>query len=184
MEGKIKFFETAARRDPDNPFVLQHFARMLLREGNLSLALNQIDSAISKDRTKTIRSLHHTRGTILAELAISEENNDVGRKHLAHAEREFQICMAARESDSYGHSGLARLYLNWSRRKKISDDEATEYLEKAEGVISDGLTVVTERASLLIISADVQKELGNQPARLSKLRQAGASDSASSIARY
>lgn len=184
VEGKIKFFETAARRDPDNPFVLQHFARMLLRAKNLSLALNQIDAAISKDHTKTIRSLHHTRGTILAELAISEENNDVGRKHLAHAEREFQICMAARESDSYGHSGLARLYLNWSRRTRISDDEATEYLEKAEAVISDGLKVVTERASLLIISADVQKELGNQPARLSKLRQAVASDSASSIARY
>jgi tetratricopeptide (TPR) repeat protein/cold shock CspA family protein len=184
LAGKIKFFETAAGRDPDNVYVLQHYARMLSREKNFVAALNQIDSAISKDRTKSIRSLRHTRGLILADLAMSEENNEVARKHLAHAEHEFQFCMVAKESDAYGHSGLARLYLLWSRRPRISDDEATEYLEKAETVISEGLKVVSERASLLITSSDVQKDLGNQPARLSKLRQAVESDSASSIARY
>jgi tetratricopeptide (TPR) repeat protein len=184
LEGKTKFFETAARRDPNNVFVLQHFARMLLREKRLTLALTQIDNAIDKDRTKTIRSLHHTRGLILAELAITEENGDVARKQLAHSEREFQYCMAAKETDSYGHSGLASLYLRWSQRPNISTDEATEYLEKAEAVISQGLRVVSERTSLLIISAGIQLELGNQPARLMKLRQAVESDSASQIGRY
>lgn len=43
---------------------------------------------------------------------------------------------------------------------------------------------MSERTSLLITSAEVQKDLGDQPARLSKLRQAVASDSASPIARY
>jgi tetratricopeptide (TPR) repeat protein len=184
LAGKIKFFETAARRDPDNVYVLQHFARMLLRENNLVSALNQIDAAISKDRTRSIRSLHHTRGLILAKLAVSEENNEVARKRRAHAEREFQFCMAAKETDHYGHSGLANLYLEWSRRPKISDDEATEYLEKAETVVSQGLKVVSERSSLLITSAEVQKDLGNQPARLSKLRQAVDADLASPVARY
>ncbi len=184
LEGKIKFFETAARRDPNNVYVLQHFARMLLREKNVTLALNQIDDAIAKDRTKTVRSLHHTRGLVLADMAMSDENNEMARKRLAHAEREFLFCMSAKESDTYGHSGLARLYLNWARRPKISDDEATEYLEKAEGVVSEGLKVVSERASLLITSADIQNDLGNQPARLSKLRQAVESDSASPVARY
>jgi tetratricopeptide (TPR) repeat protein len=184
LDGKIKFFETAARRDPNNVFVLQHFARMLMREKSFTLALNQIDDAITKDKTKTIRSLHHTRGLILADLAMADENSEMARKRLAHAEREFQFCMSARETDSYGHSGLARLYLNWARRTKISDDEATEYLEKAETVVSGGLKVVSERASLLIISAEVQNELGDQPARLSKLRQAVESDSASPVARY
>lgn len=184
LEGKTKFFETAARRDPNNVFVLQHFARMLLRENKLTLALTQIDNAISKDRTKSIRSLHHTRGLVLAELALTEENGDVARKRLAHSEREFQHCIAAKETDSYGHSGLASLYLRWSQRPKLSTDEATEYLEKAEAVISQGLRVVTERTSLLIISAEIQKELGNQPARLIKLRQAVESDSASAVGRY
>jgi tetratricopeptide (TPR) repeat protein len=184
LEGKIKFFETAARRDPNNVYVLQHFARMLLREKNVTLALNQIDDAIAKDRTKTIRSLHHTRGVILADMAMSDENNEMARKRLAHAEREFLFCMSAKESDSYGHSGLARLYLNWARRPKLSDDEATEYLEKAEAVVSEGLKVVSERASLLITSAEIQNDLGDQPARLSKLRQAVESDSASPVARY
>ena len=184
LAGKVKFFETAARRDPDNVYVLQHFARMLIREKNYALALSQIDDAIAKDKTRSTRSLHHTRGLVLAELAMADENSEMARKRLAHAEREFQFCMAAKESDSYGHSGLAMLYLDWSRRSKISDDEATEYLEKAETVISEGLKVVSERASLLITSAGVQKDLGNQPARLSKLRQAVESDSASPIARY
>jgi tetratricopeptide (TPR) repeat protein/cold shock CspA family protein len=184
LDGKIKFFETAARRDPDNVFVLQHFARMLLREKKPNLALSQIDLAISKDRTNSIRSLHHTRGLVLADLAMTEENGDVARKWMAQSEREFQYCMAARETDSYGHSGLATLYFDWSRRPKISDEEATEYLEKAEGVISDGLKVVSERTSLLIISADINKELGNQPGRLAKLREAVKSDTASVIGRY
>lgn len=184
LEGKVKFFETAARRDPNNVYVLQHFARMLLREKNFTLALNQIDDAIAKDRTKTARSLHHTRGLVLAEMAMSDENNEMARKRLAHAEREFLFCMSAKESDSYGHSGLARLYLNWARRPKISDDEATEYFERAESVVSQGLKVVSERASLLITSAEIQNDLGNQPARLSKLRQAVESDSASPVARY
>jgi len=150
----------------------------------LTSALAQIDNAIAKDRTKAIRSLHHTRGLVLSALATTEENGDVARKWLAHAEREFLHCMAAKESDAYGHSGLASLYLEWSRRLKLSTDEATEYLEKAEDVVSRGLRVVSERTSLLITSAEIQKDLGNQPARLSKLRQAVESDSASAVGRY
>jgi tetratricopeptide (TPR) repeat protein len=184
LEGKTKFFETAARRDSENVFVLQHYARMLLREKKLTLALTQIDNALAKDRTKSIRSLHHTRGLILADLALTEENGDVATKWLAHSEREFLHCIAAKESDSYGHSGLATLYLGWSRRARLSTDEATEYLEKAEAAVSQGLKVVSERTSLLIISAAIQKDLGNQPGRLSKLRQAVDSDSASAIGRY
>lgn len=184
LEGKTKFFETAARRDMNNVFVLQHYARMLLREQQLILALAQIDDAISKDKTKTLRSLHHTRGLILTELALTEENGEFARKRLAHAEREFIYCIGAKESDDYGHSGLARLYLGWAKRTSISSDEATEYLEKAETAVSNGLKVVDDRASLLIISADIQKELGNQPERLSKLRQAVDSDSTKFIGRY
>jgi tetratricopeptide (TPR) repeat protein len=115
FDGKIKFFEAGSRQDPDNVYVLQHFARMLLREGRLTLALNQIDTAIQKDRTKAIRSLHHTRGLILAGLSLTDENMDVARKWLAQSAQEFNYCMAAKESDSYGHSGLATLYLKWSR---------------------------------------------------------------------
>lgn len=184
LDGKMKFFETAARRDPNNPFVHQHFARMLHRERKLTPALTQIDVAITKDKTNSIRSLHHTRGLILAEFAMTEENGDLARKWMAQSEHEFIFCIAAKETDSYGHSGLASLYLKWSRRSKLSDDEATEYLEKAESVISDGLRIVTERTSLFIISAEISNDLGNQPARLGKLRQAVEADSASAIARY
>jgi tetratricopeptide (TPR) repeat protein len=184
FEGKVKFFETATQRDPNNAFVYQHFARMLLHEGELTLALAQIDSAIEKDRNKTIRSLHHTRGMVLAEMAITESNDELARKRLTQAEREFSLCIAVKEIDDYGHSGLANLYVKWSRRPRISHDEATEYLEKAESTISAGLKVVTDRASLFIASAEVKKDLGNAPARIQKLQQAVESNSASSVGRY
>jgi tetratricopeptide (TPR) repeat protein len=184
FEGKVKFFETAAQRDPDNVFVLQHFARMLLREGKFTSALAQIESAIAKDKTKSIRSLRHTRGLVLAAIALTEANDDLARKWLAQSEREFIHCISAKESDDYGHSGLASLYLAWSRRKKLSDDEGAEYLEKAETAVAKGLRVVREKTALLIISSDIQKDLGNQPERISKLRQAVDADSASAIGRY
>jgi hypothetical protein len=49
IDGKIRFFETACKREPGNPFVLQHFARMLLRERQLNLALSEIDAALRMD---------------------------------------------------------------------------------------------------------------------------------------
>jgi len=183
FEGKTRFFETGCRREPDNPYVLQHYARMLLREGRHNLALSQIERAIAKDKQKTIRSLRHTKGNVLAELATSASSIDVGRKWLAQSEREFHFCITAQEKDDFGHSGLANLYLGWAR-KVPSDNEATEYLAKAEGVISAALRVVKERTSLLIVSAAIQAELGNQPARLSKLREAVTSNSESIISRY
>lgn len=184
LEGKTKFFETAARLDPDNVFVLQHYARMLLRERRLTAALNQIDAAIAKDKSKIYRVLHHTRGLVLGELAYSEPNTEIARKWMLKSEYEFQYCMAAKERDVYGHSGLASLYLGWSRRANLSVDESTEYLQKTESVISDGLKVVSERTSLLIISSQVKDQLGKGPEQLAKLREAVQSDSASEIARY
>ncbi len=98
---------------------------------------------------------------------------------MAQSEREFNYCIAAKEADHYGHPGLAGLCSGWARRASTPEDEATEYLEKAEAVISLGLKLVKSRTSLLIVSSDIQRELGNQPARLSKLREAVASNSAS-----
>lgn len=184
LDGKMKFFETASRRDPNNVFVLQHYARMLLREQKLSLALTQIDDAIIRDRTKAIRSLHHTRGLILTQMAVEERNDDFARKRLAQAEREFLQCIASKESDDYGHTGLARLYIDWSRRPKVSAEEANEYLEKAESVVSNALRVVSARTSVLIVSAEIQRDFGNEPERISKLREAVDSNKASEVGRY
>lgn len=184
FEGKVKFFETASRRAPNNVFVLQHYARMLLHEGHLKLALGEIEDAISKSGSRTIRSLHHTRGLILGELALTEDNVDFARKWLAHAEREFRTCIADKETDDYGHTGVADLFLRWSWRRNISNAETTEYLEKSEKAITEGLTVVGNKSPLLIISAKIQKELGNRPEWLSKLRQAVDSNTGNEISRY
>jgi cold shock CspA family protein len=184
FDGKVKFFETAVHRAPNNVFVLQHFARMLLHEGHLKLALGQIDDAISKTRPRTIRSLHHTRGLILEQLAMTEDNIDLARKWLAHAEREFRICIADKETDDYGHAGVANLFLRWSWRSGISSGESTEYLQKAERSVATGLKVVSNRSPLLIISAKIQKDLGNRPEWLSKLRQAVDSNTGDDVSRY
>jgi tetratricopeptide (TPR) repeat protein len=184
FDGKVKFFETASRRAPNDSFVLQHFARMLLHENYLKLALGQIDDAISKSRPRTVRSLHHTRGLILEELTMTEKNLDLARKWLAHAEREFRVCIADKETDDYGHTGLANLFLRWAWRASISSGEGTEYLERAERAIADGLRVVSDKSQLLVASAKLQKDLGNRPEWPSKLRQAVEANTGSEHSRY
>jgi tetratricopeptide (TPR) repeat protein len=184
LEGKCKFFDTAEKRDRNNPYVLQHYARMLLDEGRLPFAMSQIDRAIDKDKQKTIRILYHTRAMIEAAHAIAEESMDVARKWMMRSETDFRFCIAAKDTDSYGYSGLATLYLNWAKKVRSSNDEATEYLVKAEAVISDGMKIVRDRASILIVSSEIQKELGNKPERLSKLRQAVDANSATVVGRY
>jgi len=131
-----------------------------------------------------MRVLHHTRAMIMSEQAMTEDNLDVARKWMARGEQEFQYCIANKENDSYGHSGLASLFLGWAKKLRASTDEATEYLEKAQPVITDGLKVVRDRTSLLIISAQIQREIGDEPARLEKLREAVNADSASVIGRF
>jgi tetratricopeptide (TPR) repeat protein len=181
FEAKAKFFETACKREPDNPHVLQHFARMLRKEEKLSLALSQIDAALKMD--ESLRVLHHTRGTILADLAISADSEDVGRKWMLQSEHVYRHCIEMNARDSYGYSGLSQLYLDWAKKVK-SEDESSDYLTKCEEAISLGLRMARERESLWVVSADVQKFLGNSPARIEKLQRAIAESVASVIPRY
>lgn len=181
FEAKTKFFETACKREAGNPYILQHFARMLRRENRLNLALSQIDAAIKMD--ESLRVLHHTRGTILADLAVSAESEDVGRKWMFQSEREFRHCIELNAKDHYGYSGLAQLCLDWAKRV-ASEEESSEYLTKSEETISEGLRMVRERESLWLVSADVQKFLKNSPERIEKLKKAIAERSAAVIPRY
>jgi SIR2-like domain len=181
LEGKTKFFETACKREPDNPYVLQHFARMLLREKKANLALSQIDAAIKMNGS--LRVLHHTRGTVLAELAISAESEEIGRKWMIQSEHEFQQCIAMNDKDHYGYQGLAQLYLDWAKRVK-GEDESSDYLTKSEQIISEGLRLARERETLWVVSAMVQKFLGNSPGQIKKLQNALSEKSDSVIPRY
>jgi tetratricopeptide (TPR) repeat protein len=181
LDGKIRFFETACKREPNNPYSLQHFARMLLREKQTTLALAQIDLAIKmNDR---LRVLHHTRGTILAELANTAENEDLGRKWMLQSETEFRLCVTMQARDHYGYQGLASLYLNWAKRVK-SEDESADYLTKCEATIGEGLRNAREREVLWVLSAEVQKWLGNEPSRIEKLKKAVSESSASVVPSY
>jgi tetratricopeptide (TPR) repeat protein len=181
LDGKIRFFETACRREPNNPYNLQHFTRMLLREKQTTLA--QIDLALKMN--DKLRVLHHTRGTILAELARTAENEDIGRKWMLQSETEFRLCVAMQPRDHYGYHGLASLYLDWAKRV-TSDDEAADYITKSEATINEGLRNAKEREGLWLVSADVQSLLGNEPSRIEKLKKAISESSASAnvVPRY
>jgi tetratricopeptide (TPR) repeat protein len=181
FEGKTRFFETAAKRDPSNAYTLQHFARMLLREKKPVLGLAQIDAAIKLNPSS--RVLYHTRGTVLASLAVTAESEDIGRKWLLQSESEFQRAIAINPSDEYSHASLAQLYLDWARKCE-SEDESSEYVTKAEAAVSVGLKSVNNRQSLWIVSSAIQEWLGNQPSRIVKLQNAVAESSSNTVARY
>ncbi len=180
FEGKVRFFETACQKDPESPYVRQHYARMLDREGKSELALSQIDAGIQLQ--PDLRVLYHTRGMILTHLAVSTQSLDVARKRLAQAEHAFRQGLSMYERDEYCYQSLASLYLEWAKR--VPDPESTEYIGKCEETISEGLRMVRVREGLRIVSSEVEKWLGNDPKRLAALRQAVIDSPGSIVARY
>lgn len=180
LDGKTKFFDSACRKDPVSPYIRQHYARMLAREEREELALLQIEEAIRL--SSNIRILHHTKGVVLSQLAIKSESLDLARRRLAQAEQAFRRALSMYERDEYSYQALARLYLDWAKR--VSDPEATEYIGKCEEIISQGLRAARTRDGLWIVSADVQKWLGDRPSHLQTLEKAVAETPGSVIARY
>jgi tetratricopeptide (TPR) repeat protein len=177
LDGRIRFFEQACRKDPLSPYVRQHFARMLARSNQFSLALGQIDEGLKIN--SQIRVLHHTKGLILHQLAMTTESREISRRRLVQSEDEFQLCIRANNKDEYAYQGLATLYVDWAER--IEDPaESTDYLAKAEAVINDGLRHVRVRDALWIVSSRIQGILGNGPEHMKALVKA-ASESSNGI---
>lgn len=181
LEPKIRFFEAAVRKDPRNPYVRQHYARMLRREKRYDLALGQIEQAL--EMSPRARILHHTKGLVLKDLAVDASINEIARRRLAQSEESFNVAINMAPKDDYGYSSLADLYLDWARRT-TSPDEAVAYVAKAQEVLFRGLGIVRQRESLYLIMSAIESFLQNTPARVEALRKALREAPASPIARY
>ena len=180
LEGKIKYFDTACTKDPNSPYVRQHYSRMLLRSDHAELGLSQIDEAITMN--PNIRVLYHTKGMILMDLAHKTESRELARRWLIQSENCFKQGINIYKRDEYCYQGLARLYTGWALRSLGS--EFTDYLSKAEEVISEGLKFVKVRSGLWLESSRIQQILGNEPKRLNFLEQAVKESPGSVVARY
>jgi tetratricopeptide (TPR) repeat protein len=183
LEGKIRFFEAACRKAPDDAYVIQHYARMLLRERRFEAARAQIDRALAI--APSLRVLHHTRGMVLRQMAMAAESTEIGRRFLVQAEQAFSEARNRGRRDPYPYQGLAELYLGWASRVG-NDDERVAYIARAEEVVEEGLREVdgAEREFLWICSADVQNALGNVPERVRLLERAVSSSPGGAVARY
>ncbi len=180
FENKVNFFQRAARKDPEDPYVLQHYARMLLRERKPDLALSIIDQAI--EIRASIRVLKHTRGMILSQMALHTDSEEIARRRLVQSEAAFQESFGPQRRDAYTYQSLAELYLGWAQRS--SSDEAAEYVTKAEDTIAAGLRVVDDREGLYFVSARIEEFLGNQPEAVHALERAVEESPTSTVARY
>ncbi|MGB6065636.1 MAG: hypothetical protein WBG50_12575 [Desulfomonilaceae bacterium] len=181
LDGKIQFFDLACSKDPESPYVRQHYARMLWRESRTELALQQIDEAIRmNDR---IRVFYHTKGLILMQLAASVESQEIARRRMAQSEDNFHIGLRMKEDDEYCHVGLAQLYFGWAQRAS-SDEESAEYLAKAEGIISEGLRKVTVKDALWVESSKIERFLGNESRHVDALRRAVSESPGGVVPRY
>jgi len=183
LENKIKFFELACKKDPESPYVRQHYARMLYRSDRIELALSQIEQGIEINPKTPLRVLLHTKGTILGALALKAESKDIGRRRLAQAEDIFRSAMKLNRRDAYTYQSLATLYLDWAKQSEI-DEESAAYLTKAEEAISEGLRHCRDKDRLWIVSSDIEQWLGNQPSQLRALETAVKESPGSIIARY
>ncbi|TAH62933.1 MAG: hypothetical protein EWM50_04435, partial [Gottschalkiaceae bacterium] len=181
LESKMRFFEKACKMDPDSPYVLQHYARMLVRSNKENIAISIIENAINMD--PTIRSLYHTKGYILQHIAINDDNIEVARRFLGQSEDAYQIAKSMNPKDSYCYQGLSSLYLEWS--KKVTDDsERTLYLAKAEDIVDDGLKNATDKEAIWIASSYIDDYLGDMPNRIRALEEAVEVAPHSTLSKY
>ncbi len=181
LDGRIRFFENACQKDPTSPYVRQHYARMLDRAGQHNLALSQVEEGLKIN--PNIRVLHHTKGIILNKLAVSIDSHDVARRRLAQSEEEFRLCINMDKRDEYAYQGLADLYVSWAKRTN-DPIEATEYLGRAEAVITDGVRHVRVRDGLWIVSSHIQSILGDTPQYMKALQRAASGTPPSVVASY
>ncbi len=181
LDGKIRFFDRACQKDPDSPYVRQHYARMLSREKKTELALGQIESAIALN-TK-VRVLYHTKGLILCQMALDIESTELARRRLAQSEAAFKKGISMNSKDEYCYQGLAELYFGWAKRVG-NTEEAASYIAKSEEIINEGLKVANTRDGLWIQSSKIQQFLGNEPSYIKALQKAVFESPASIIARY
>ena len=181
LEGRIKFFDLSCQKDPESPYIRQHYARMLLRNGSSELALSQIDVALSLN--SGIKILHHTRGLILLDLARNISSSEIARRRLTQSEASFRRGLTMGRKDEFFYQGLARLYFEWAKRAP-SPEESAEYLSKAEEIISDGLARAYSKSSLWIESSNIQAFIGDKPSSLLALEKAIQVSPGSIVARY
>ncbi|SKA94405.1 Tetratricopeptide repeat-containing protein [Agreia bicolorata] len=181
FEAKTRFFEVAARKDPGNAFVKQHYARMLRREKRYDLALAQIDSAVKAMPHQ--RSLQHTRGVVLRDMAVDASSQDVGRRWLAQSEAAFEGAIGMNQRDAYGYQSLAELYLDWGQRSTDAR-ESVDYLAKAQETIVRGMSKAAVLEGLYLAESKIQKFLGDTPARIEALRSAMDQSPTSPIVRF
>ncbi len=181
LDDRIRFFENACQKDPTSPYVRQHYARMLARANKLNIALSQVEKGL--ELNPKLRVLHHTKGIILNQLAIETESPDIARRRLVQSEDEFRQCISMDDRDAYAYQQLAGLYVDWAKR---TDDptEATEYLSRAEELISVGLRRVRVRDGLWIVSSRIQSILGDAPQYLKALEKAASGTPPSIVATY
>jgi tetratricopeptide (TPR) repeat protein len=181
LDSKIRFFDKACKIDPDNPYVMQHYARMLVRTKRENTALMIIDQAIKM--APSIRMLHHTRGYVLQKMAENDENIEVARRYLGQSEESFLRALRLNEKDAYCYQGLSSLYLMWV--KKVDDEaEKTVYLSKAEDIVNSGLKKSNDKESIWIESSNIDAFLGNTPESIRSLQKAVKSAPHSTLSRY
>jgi tetratricopeptide (TPR) repeat protein len=183
LERKIKFFETATQKEPDNQYVQQHYARMLFRADKLDLALGKIDQGIRLNELSCPRILYHTKAIILIEMMKDAESEQVARRRMIQAEETLRTSLRINPKDHYMVQALAKLYFEWAKRVE-SPDESGQYLQKAEEVVSAGLRDIRDREALWILSAEIQDWLGEDSKRLKFLRRAVDASTTSPVSRF
>ena len=169
LESRMRFYEKACKIDPNNPYVKQHYARMLIRSRQEQAALNMINDAIKMDNR--IRMLHHTKGHILQQIALYAESEEIARRWIGQSEEAYRIALRLNEKDSYAYQGLSSLYLEWSKKCK-DESERTLYLSKAEEIIAQGMEKVNNKEDMWIASSEIDYIIGNLPNQINALERA------------
>lgn len=181
LESKINFFDRACRLAPDNPYVRQHYARMLVRSDKYDLALGIIDQAIEMD--ESIRILYHTKGYVLRHMAMATPNIEIARRIYGQSEEAYNYALSMNERDEYCYQGLAQLYLGWAKRCQ-DDSEREITLNKCEEIVDFGLRKAKDKETIWICIAKIDEFLGNSDDKIKSLQKAVKNSTTSNRAKF
>jgi tetratricopeptide (TPR) repeat protein len=116
-------------------------------------------------------------------MSLDADTQVIGEKYFARAVDSFNICIGMNKKDDYAYQSLAQLYLEWATHWD-SPENFAKNINRCEEVISEGLRLVSKRESLLLVSSNLEKIIGDQPKRIELLNKALKENPASAICRY
>jgi len=155
-ELKMEFYSACHSVNPDDPFVLQHWAIACMDEARFGRA----EELLNKAREIHPRdvAIQHSLGMLSFRRYEAEMHGAWAELHFSRAEDTFRRLIKRAPAQAAAYDSLARLYMQRSKAEKSA--ASISWLGAAEEVIHQGLVRAFERGELYALQGRLNDQLG------------------------